>query len=283
MGTDLMITGLLQGLILALVTYGIMIPFRILHFADLTAEGAYPLGGVLCTTALLSGLHPLAALGMAAIAAGCMGMATAYIHLKLKINTLLAGIILSTMAYSVSLRIMGKPNIALFDVQTLFEGQPDLENIAIVLVCLILLVIPLYLFLQTEIGLKLRAVGLNPDFAKRQGISIRKYTLLGLFLGGCFTGLAGGLMVQLQNYMDIGMGIGIVIHGLAALMIGEAIVGNNTLQQQLLAPLVGALVYQQIQGIVLSIGLAPSDLKFFTGSIVLLVIAFKAKRSILHP
>ncbi|MDX2347063.1 MAG: hypothetical protein QNK11_09360, partial [Legionella sp.] len=97
----------------------------------------------------------------------------------------------------------------------------------------------------------------------------------GLFIAGFFTGVAGGLIVQLQYYMDVGMGIGIVIHGLAALMIGETIVGNHTLNKQLAAPLIGALVYQQIQGVAFSVGLAPSDFKFFTGSLVLLIIALQ--------
>ncbi len=130
-------------------------------------------------------------------------------------------------------------------------------------------------FLQTEKGLRLRAVGLNPDFSKRQNISVSLYTILGLFIANSYTGLAGSLIVQLQSYMDIGMGVGIVIHALAALMIGEAIIGSNSLNKQLLAPLVGALTYQQMQGIALNVGLAPSDLKFVTGSIVLAVIALR--------
>ncbi|MBP9694013.1 MAG: ABC transporter permease, partial [Alphaproteobacteria bacterium] len=117
-----------------------------------------------------------------------------------------------------------------------------------------------------------------PDFAKSQGISIQKYTLLGLMIAGCYSGFGGALMVQYQSYMDISMGIGIVIHALAALMIGEAITGNATLHRQLLAPFLGAIVYQQIQGLALSMGLAPSDLKFFTGAVVLMVIGLRCRR-----
>ena len=118
---------------------------------------------------------------------------------------------------------------------------------------------------------------MNQTFAHRQNISVEYYTILGLFIAGCFTGVAGGLIVQLQYYMDVGMGIGIVIHGLAALMIGEAIIGSNTINKQLIAPLIGALVYQQIQGVVLFMGLAPSDLKFFIGSLVLLVLGLQRR------
>jgi putative ABC transport system permease protein len=137
--------------------------------------------------------------------------------------------------------------------------------------------LPFYLFLYTEKGLRLRAVGLNVGFANRQTISVAKYTILGLFIANAFSGLAGGLMVQLQNYMDIGMGVGIVIHALAALMIGEAVVGEISLEQKIIAPLVGALIYQQIQGLVISIGFAPSDMKFLTGLIVITVLVIRKK------
>jgi putative ABC transport system permease protein len=275
MTMDFLLTGLLQGLILALVAYAIMIPFRLLNFPDLTAEGAYPLGGAVCTSLLLLHVNPLLAIIIASLVTGLMGVATSLIHLRLKINTLLAGIILSTMMYSVNLRLMGKPNIGLFNTSSLFNQNNTLSNILLLLAILIALILPLALFLRTEIGLRLRAVGFNQAFARRQGISVAGYTVLGLFIAGCFTGVAGGLIVQLQYYMDVGMGIGIVIHGLAGLMIGEALVGNNTINSQLIAPLIGALVYQQIQGVALFIGLAPSDLKFFTGSLVLLVIGLQ--------
>lgn len=276
MTVDFLLTGLLQSLILALVAYAIMIPFRLLNFPDLTAEGAYPLGGAVCSSLLLLHVNPLLAVIIASLVAGLMGVATSIIHLRLKVSTLLAGIILSTMMYSVNLRLMGRPNISLFNSASLFNQNNTVVNILLLLGILMVLVFPLALFLRTDIGLRLRAVGLNQEFARKQGISVAYYTILGLFIAGCFTGVAGGLIVQLQYYMDVGMGIGIVIHGLAALMIGEAIVGNHTIKRQLLAPLVGALVYQQIQGIVLFIGLAPSDLKFFTGGLVLLVIGLQS-------
>lgn len=276
---NLFLTGLVQGLILALITYAVMIPFRLLNFPDLTAEGAYPLGGAVCASALVMGINPVIAVLLSVMTAGALTMTTGLIHLRLKVDTLLAGIILSTMAYSVNLRILGKPNVALFESSSIFIQQNSFGNIITLLLILSITVVPLALFLKTEFGLKLRAVGLNSNFAKRQGISIAKYTMFGLFIAGCFTGLAAGFMVQLQKYMGIDMGVGIVIHALAALMIGEKLIGNDSLNKQLLAPLVGALIYQQIQGVALSIGLAPSDLKFFTGSLVLIVIAMQKKRS----
>jgi putative ABC transport system permease protein len=279
MTIDLFLTGILHGLILAFVAYAIMIPFRLLNFPDLTAEGAYPLGGAVCAISLTFSAPPLIAILLGALSAGCMGVATSLIHLRLRVNTMLAGIILSTMAYSVNLRLLGKPNIALFEKAALFSssflGGEILTLVLLLFACTTLLA----LFLRTDFGLRLRAVGLNPDFAAKQRINIERYTILGLFLAGCLSGLAGGLIIQVQSYMDIGMGVGMVIHGLASLMIGEAIIGNHNTGRQLLAPLIGALVYQQIQGLALSVGLAPSDLKFFTGTVVLAVIALQRRET----
>lgn len=266
MTIELFQTGLLHGLILAIIAFGIMIPFRLLNFSDLTAEGAYPLGGAVCSAILTYGIHPILATLGAMLSAGIMGLCTSQITLRLKVNSLLSGIILSTMVYSINLRIMGKPNISLFNNAASNLGILDI--IMILAIC----IIPLLLFLYTDFGLRFRATGINPNFAKRNDISINKHTNLGLFIAGSMFGLAGSLIVQIQQYMDIGMGVGIIIHALASLMIGEAIVGNNTIPKQLIAPIIGAILYQQIQGIALASGLAPSDLKFFTGSIILIVI-----------
>jgi len=273
MSIELIENGILQALILSLIALGVMIPFRILSFADLTSEGSYPLGGAIAASLIIAGIHPILATIIAVILAGIIGIATALINLRLKVNSLLAGIIVSTICYSINLRAMGKPNIALFESHTLFTIDDTKIKILILSLILSVILIALKLFLGTEKGLVFRAVGLNKEFIERQGISITKYTILGLFLGNAFAGLGGSLIVQIQNYADIGMGNGIVIHALAALMLGECILQK----QSLLAPIVGAIFYQQIQGIALSLGLAPSDLKMLTALIVLCVIAIQKK------
>lgn len=270
-------TGIVQGLVLSLVAIGVMIPFRLINFPDLTAEGAYPLGGALCAYLIILGCNPVFATMLASLAGGVLGVGTALIHLRLRVNTLLAGIILSTMVYSVNLRIMGKPNLALFENITLFSNILDIISYKILFLLALNggIIFLLYRYLITEKGLRLRAVGLNPLFAERQGIHLSPYILLALFLGNTLNSFAGSLMVQIQHYADIGMGVGIVIHALAALMIGESLIGTQSLLRQILAPFVGALIYQQIQGIAMSCGLAPSDLKFMTGIIVLLTMGYK--------
>jgi putative ABC transport system permease protein len=259
-------------MLLSLIAYGVMIPYRLLNFTDLTAEGAYPLGGVVCVSFNLMGLHPVISIILAAIIAGFTGILTSLIHIRFKVNSLLAGIILSTMLYSVNLRIIGKPNIALIETLPYLDSSNPTLNIIFLAITVVALLIPFSMFLRTEIGLRLRVVGLNPSLATSYNVSVNKYTFIGLFIANCFTGLAGSLIVHLQNYMDIGMGVGIVIHALAALMIGEAIVGTQSLNKQLIAPFIGALIYQQIQGLALALGFAPSDLKLLTGIIILGIV-----------
>jgi putative ABC transport system permease protein len=270
-------SGLLQGLMLSLLVTGVMIPFRLLNFPDLTTEGSYPLGGALCASLIVAGVHPGFALFIACICAGMLGAGTALIHIKYKVNTLLAGIIVSTMVYSVNLRAMGKPNIALFELPNLFDDLSNGMTSQIITLLLINLVIMsiLYLFLNTQKGLRFRSVGLNPSFAEKQGVNLNKNIITGLFAGNALGGLAGALLVQIQGYADIGIGIGIVIHALAAMMIGEKIIGTGTTFKLIIAPFIGSILYQQIQGFALATGLAPSDLKLLTGAIVLGIIALR--------
>lgn len=263
-------SGLLYGLVLALVALGVMLPFRLLNFPDLTAEGAYPLGGAICAALLLNHVHPIVAMAVATCGGGLMGLGTAFLHLRFRLNTLLSGIILSTMIYSVNLRLMGKPNVPLFNVSGLFSG----DLIALFCINIVFISMVLYL-LNTEKGLRFRAVGLNPDCAQKFGVHLSRYIFVGLFIGNALSALAGSLIVQIQHYADIGMGFGIVIHALAALMIGESLVGTHSLKRQVIAPFVGALIYQQIQGLALSVGLAPTDLKFMTGAIVLFALGYR--------
>jgi putative ABC transport system permease protein len=276
---NLMPVTLAQSLMYALVALGVMIPFRLLGFPDLSSEGAFPLGGCMCAALLLSGVHPVLAT-LAAVASGAVvGAATALIHLKLRINSLLAGILVFTALYSVNLRILGKANVAMFNVDNIFTmvSPSILSRVPLqiawfaLLAALVLMV--LWWLLRTEAGAALRAVGVNPELAPSLGISIWAYTIAGVALANALSALAGSMVVQLQGYADVGMGFGILINGLAGLVIGEAIVGRNTVPRQLLAPVVGAVVYYQVTSLGLAMGLHPSDLKLATAVFVLLTLA----------
>ena len=202
--SEFILTGLLQSLILAFVAFGVMISFRLINFPDLSAEGSYPIGGVVCAILLLHNSSPEFAIIGGALIAGCVGFGTAIIAIYLRINSLLAGIIMSTMVYSINLRLLKKPNVGLFDNSSIFLYCDDIWcKIALVIILILVLAGLLYLFLKTEIGVCLRSIGLNPDFAMRQGIDVSRYTICTLFISNAACGFAGALMVQMQKYLNL--------------------------------------------------------------------------------
>lgn len=277
---------LAQSLILAFVVLGIMIPFRMLSFPDLTSEGAFPLGGCVCGVLMAAGMSPLAAIALALVAGFVAGCCTAFIHLRFRIHTLLAGILMMTMLYSINLRIMGRSNLSVFGAPTIFDWVPGLQPgfpaSKIVVAGLIALIVffLLHHFFRTEKGTAVRAVGANPDMAEAQGINVWLATIGGVGLAGAFSAAGGALMVQSQGFADVNMGLGILINGLAALMIGEAIVGKQSVLRQLAAPFVGAVVYYQLVSFCLAAGMPPPDLKLATGLFVLAMLALPSlKRS----
>ena len=275
---------LAQSLIMGFVVLGIMLPFRILSFPDLTSEGAFPLGGCVCTVLMVAGCNPWLA-SIAAIVAGfAAGCCTAYIHLKFRIHTLLAGILMTTMLYSINLRIMGRSNVSLFGSDTVLDqfafsdaGSPT-NKIVVVGLLIVVAYFVLKHFFRTEKGIAMRAVGANPEMSEAQGINVWTATIVGIGLAGGLSGLAGALMAQSQGFGDINMGLGVLINGLAALMIGEAIIGNQTVARQLLAPIVGAIIYYQLVSLCLAANMPPPDLKLATGLFVLLMLALPSLR-----
>jgi putative ABC transport system permease protein len=270
---------LAQSLILSFVALAIMIPFRILNFQDMTSEGAFPLGGCVCAVSMAAGFHPLLALALGTLAGFAAGCCTALIHLRFRIHTLLAGILMMTMLYSVDLRIMGRSNLSVFGAPQIYEWTPfkdpnsPLSKILVAGFFVIAAFTLLNLFLKTEKGTAVRAVGANPDMAEAQGINVSLSTIGGVGLAAAFAALAGALMVQSQGFADVNMGLGILINGLAALMIGEAIVGKHTVVRQLLAPFAGSVAYYQLVSLCLSAGMPPPDLKLATGLFVLTMLA----------
>jgi len=270
---------LAQSLILAFVVLGIMIPFRMLNFPDLTSEGAFPLGGCVCGVLLAAGVSPLPCIVVAFVAGFAAGCCTAFIHLRFRIHTLLAGILMMTMLYSINLRIMGKSNLSVFGSPTVFDwvpfARPGFPASKIVVAGLLALIAfaALYMFFRTEKGTAVRAVGANPDMAEAQGINVWAATIGGVGLASAFSASSGALMVQSQGFADVNMGLGILINGLAALMIGEAVVGKQTVSRQLLAPFAGAIIYYQLVSFCLAAGMPPPDLKLATGLFVLAMLA----------
>lgn len=272
-----------QSLLYGFVVLCVMIPFRLLHFPDLTCEGSFPLGGCLFAALLVAGAPPSLAL-IAAIAAGVVaGCLTAYVHLRFRINTLLAGILMITMLWSINLRIMGKSNIPLFSEKTVFDAvfanfTRDVgAQIATWVVVTVVLAAAVVWFLRTELGLAVRATGANGVMARAQGINTWVITLLGVGIANGFSAFAGAAVAQVQGYADVAMGFGILINALASLIIGEAIVGRSGVVRQVIAPFVGSVVYYQVISLGLAMGVHPSDLKLVTGLFVLGMLAMQRK------
>ena len=273
-----------QSLLYAFVALGVMIPFRLLNFPDLTSEGAFPLGGCLCATLIVAGMSPVLATLLAVIGGFAAGCLTAIIHVRFKVNTLLAGILVITMLWSIDLRIMGKSNIPLFTVPNLFDmyWRGFTQNIpaqvflwSVTSVAAILLG---WWFLRTQVGLAARAVGANDAMAMAQGVNVRTVTIAGVGAASAFTAFAGASVAQIQGYADVAMGFGILINGLAALIIGEALIGRNGVLRQVAAPFIGSVVYYQAISLGLAAGVDPSDLKLVTALFVLATLALPAAR-----
>ncbi|TFY97268.1 ABC transporter permease [Ramlibacter rhizophilus] len=278
-----------QGLLYALVAVGVMIPFRILNIPDMTAEGTFPLGGCAVAALITAGLHPVTSTLLAVGAGFLAGMCTALIHLKFRVHSLLAGILTLTMLWSVNLRIMGKPNTPLFGLPNLFDwmhpailGSLDLQ-IGLLAALLAVILLALWWGLQTDVGLALRGVGANPQLAPALAVHSTAYIVVGLGLANAITAASGALLAQSQGYADVGMGFGMLVNGLASLIIGEALLGRGSLLRQLAAAVVGSVVYYQISSLALSLGLAPSDLKLITGLFVLAAIGWPILRGRKSP
>lgn len=275
---------LATSLVYAYVALAIMLPFRLLNFPDLTSEGAFPLGGCSCAAFLIAGLDPFLATALAVVCGAIAGSATALIHLKFRINTLLAGILVMTALYSVNLRILGKANVTLFTLPSVFSRiderilQSDIGKILFFGALMALTLSGLWWFLRTEKGVALRAVGANAALAPSLGVSVFKWTIVGLAIANGLAAFAGALLVQQQGFADIGMGFGVLITGLAALVIGETVLGRDTIARVLVGPLVGAVIYYQIVSLGLAVGLHPSDLKLATALFVLAALAIPALR-----
>lgn len=241
MNTIQILGALELGLIYGLVAIGVYLTFRILDFPDLTVDGSFPLGAAVSAALLLKGAHPLLATGMAVLAGGLAGLITGFLHVRFKILGLLAGILTMTALYSINLRIMGSPNLALLNEVTLFDNRHIIGCMA--WICALIGGGTVY-FLSTHAGLGLRATGINPKVSKAYGVQVGGMVLLGLAISNGITALAGALFAQSQGFADISMGAGTVIVGLASVIIGETILNTRRLSLAILSCLIGSIVYR---------------------------------------
>ena len=265
------------GLIFALVALGVFISFRLLRFPDLTVDGSFPLGGAVCAVLITSGYSPLLATIGATLAGAAAGLVTGWLNVKLKIMDLLASILMMIALYSVNLRIMGGPNVPLINDPTLFNQlQPaGMEDYVFRPLLLLVIVIGAKLamdwFFLTERGLAIRATGTNARMARAQGVNTGGMILLGMAVSNALVGLAGALFAQTQGGADSSMGIGTIVIGLAAVIVGESILPSRKLILATLAVVIGAIVYRFFIALALNsdfIGLKAQDLNLVTALLV---------------
>ncbi|MEJ5149376.1 ABC transporter permease [Comamonas sp. MYb396] len=269
------------GLIFALVALGVFISFRLLRFPDLTVDGSFPLGAAVCAVMITGGYSPFLATIGATLAGAVAGLITGWLNVKLKIMDLLASILMMIALYSINLRIMGGPNVPLINDPTLFNQlQPaGIEDYVFrpLLMCVIVVLAKLAMdwFFLTERGLAIRATGTNARMARAQGVNTGGMILLGMAVSNGLVGLAGALFAQTQGGADSSMGIGTIVIGLAAVIVGESILPSRKLIWATLAVVLGAIVYRFFIALALNsdfIGLKAQDLNLVTALLVTIAL-----------
>jgi len=270
-----------SGLVFALVAFGVFLSFRILEFPDLTVDGSFPLGAAVAAVMIISGINPWVATLCAFLAGMLAGVVTALMNTKLGILNLLASILTMIALYSINLRIMGKPNIALLGENTILTpteawSMPYYVSTPLVFSVVVLVVYFLLLrFLNSQAGLAMRATGANARMARSQGIHTDRMIILGMAVSNGLVGLAGSLFAQSQGSADITMGVGIIVIGLASVIGGEAIISPKTMLLALLACVLGSILYRFAVALALNadfIGLKAQDLNLITAVLVAFAI-----------
>ena len=265
------------GLIFSLVALGVLISFRILNFPDLTVDGSFPMGGAVAATLIAGGHDPFVSTACGTLAGAAAGFITGWLNVRLKIMDLLASILMMIALYSVNLRIMGRPNVPLISEPTVFsllqpEWMPDYVFRPLLLgVVVVIVKLLVDWFFSTQIGLSLRATGANPRMARAQGVATGAATLAGMALSNALVALAGALYAQTQGGADVSMGIGTIVIGLAAVIIGESILPARRLVYTTLAVVLGAILYRFFIALALNsefIGLKAQDLNLVTAVLV---------------
>ena len=256
------------GLIYSLVAVGVYITFKIIDFPDLTVDGSFTLGAAVSGTMIILGFNPYIATAAAVVSGGIAGMITGYLHVRWKIIGLLAGIIVMTGLYSINLRIMSRPNIAIIDEPTIFGA-----NSIIIVTCVITVALTTLLtrFFASHFGLGIRAAGINPRVSSAYGINVGRMKVVALGLSNGIIALAGALFTQSQGFADLSMGTGTVIVGLASVIIGEAMVHPQKIWIGLVTCIIGSVLYRVVIAFALNvhdIGLEASDLNLITALLV---------------
>ena len=271
-----------QGILWGAMVLGVYITYKLLNIADLTADGSFAFGGCVCAVMIVNfKMNPLLALVFATFAGMLAGFVTGALHTIFEIPAILAGILTQISLWSINLRVMGKSNIPLLKTDTIFSWLTDATGVdnavsGVILggIIIVFIIIILYWFFGTELGSSLRATGNNEAMIRALGVNTGHAKLLALIISNGLIGLSGGLIVQSQKYADINAGTGAIVIGLAAIVIGEVVIGKViSFWMKLLAAVVGSIVYFVIRSIVLQLGMDANDMKMLSAIIVALALA----------
>jgi putative tryptophan/tyrosine transport system permease protein len=276
------------GLVFGLVGLGVFLSFRVLNFPDLTVDGSFPLGAAVCATLIVNGVNPWLATLAAMLAGSCAGLVTALLNLRFNILHLLASILTMIALYSINLRIMGKPNVAVIGDPTIIKQftfigltNPQLKP----LIAAVIVGIALFLvirFLASDYGLAMRATGANPRMARAMGVDTRQATYVGMALSNSLVALAGALFAQMNGYADVTMGTGVIVVGLAAVILGEAICGTRSIVVWAIGCVIGSLIYRMAVAFALNsqfLGITSSDLNLVTAVLVAIALILPGARN----
>ncbi len=267
------------GLLWAIMTTGVFLTYRVLDYADLSVEGSIVMGAAIVAKLITSGVNPVIATVIAFAGGLAAGTVTGLLNTKLKIPSLLAGILTMIALYSVNIRIMGKANITLLKSETVFTMIEAIGldgNIGVIVLAVVVnaaIAFALYWFFGTELGCAVRATGDNEKMARAQGINTDTMKILALALSNGLVALSGALIAQDQSYADVSMGQGAIVIGLASVIIGEVLFYRGNFMNRLVSVVLGAVVYRIIIALVIEMGMRPTDLKLFTAITVAICLA----------
>jgi putative ABC transport system permease protein len=278
---DFYLTALLQGLCFSAIALGIYISMKIFNIPDITTDGSYTLGGAVTGIMLTHHQSTWVILPVVIVAGALAGALTGLIHTKLKINALLAGILVMTGLYSINLIVLGRSNLPVSDFPSLFNGfhlitDPNQNTLIIISIFVIVITFLIGYLLKTDFGIAMRATGNSESMIRALGVNTDRMKITGLALANALTALSGYLIVQFQGFADISMGIGIVIVGLGSVIIAETLINWFKITNvwiSLILVLAGAVIFQLVLAFTLAIGVDPNLLKLVTAAFVLLIVS----------
>ena len=279
-----------QGILWGAMVLGVYITYKLLDIADLTADGSFAFGGCVCAVMIVNfNMNPLLALLFATFAGMIAGFITGALHTIFEIPAILAGILTQISLWSINLRVMGKSNIPLLKTNTIFSWLTDATGMSnavagVILggIIIVLIIMILYWFFGTELGMAIRATGANPHMIRANGVNTDVMIVLGLLLSNGMVAICGALVAQSNGFADVGMGTGTIVIGLASVIIGEVLFGTRSFKNWLISVVLGSIVYRAVIAVVLQLGMPPNDLKLFTAILVAIALSLPLIQSKYH-